>query len=81
VVVGKIPKCDGLYKVEGTVCPLMSAHTANGTLTAMDAHWWLGHISLDAIKLLICNRVVTGLDVLKPSLPISCDSCVYRKMM
>src|SRR5882724_6216033 len=81
IVVGKIPKRDGLYKVEGTVCLLVSAHTANGTLTAMDTHRQLGHISLDTIKSLICDRVITSLDVLKPSLPISCDSCVYGKMM
>ena len=78
---GKIPKHNSLYKVEGTILLLVSAHTVNGTLTATDAHQWLGHISLDAIKSLIHEGVITSLDILEPSLPISCDSCIYGKMM
>jgi len=78
---GKIPKHNSLYKVEGTIRLLVSAHTVNGTLTVTDAHWRLGHILLNTIVLLIHKGVITSLDVLKLSLPISCDSCIYRKMM
>jgi len=79
--VGKIFKCDSLYKVEGTAHLLASTHTVNSALTATDAHWQLGHISLDTIKSLICEGAITSLDVLELSLPISCDSCIYGKMM
>ena len=71
----------GLYKVDKSECLQASAHTASGPLTIMDAHWQLRHISSNAIKALIHEGTVTGLDILHSSLPPSCDSSISRKMM
>jgi len=80
-IMGKFPKRDGLYKVDRNKHSSASAHTVSGPLTIMDAHQRLRHISPDAIKALTCEGTVTGLHILKSSLPLSCDSCTYGKMM
>jgi len=47
----------------------------------MDAHQRLGHISPDTIRALAHEESITGLHLLESSLPVVCDSCIYRKMM
>jgi len=68
---GKFPKWDGLYKVDRNEHSSASTHTVSVPLTIMDAHWWLGHISPDAIKALAREGIVTGLHILESSLPLS----------
>jgi len=79
--VGKIPKWDGLCKVDRGECLSASTHIANDGITLMDTHRWLGHIAPDTIKALTHQGNTTGLNIDQSSLILSCDSCTYTKMM
>ena len=73
--IGKIPaSANGLYKVEHDYVGAVTEQTDILTL-----HKRLGHISADAIRALVLNDAVTGLQLINPSSSFTCASCEYAK--
>jgi transposase InsO family protein len=75
-VIGRIPVSENaLYKVE-------HEYAGSATIEQVDIltlHKRLGHISADAIRALVLNNAVTGLQLLNPNSSFTCDSCEYAK--
>ena len=73
-VIGDIPvSTNGIYKV---------LHAGAATLEQVDLltlHRRLGHVSVNAIRTLIRNNVVAGLQLLDDASPFFCESCEYAK--
>jgi transposase InsO family protein len=80
-LIGNIPaSANGLYKVEHT----HSVYSANSsTVEQVDIHTLhrhLGHIAADAIRSLIRNNAIEGIQLIDDGSPIICDSCEYAKL-
>ena len=73
-VIGDIPvSTNGIYKV---------LHAGAATLEQVDLltlHRRLGHVSVNAIRSLIRNHLVAGLQLLDDTSPFFCESCEYAK--
>jgi hypothetical protein len=73
-IIGDIPVSNnGIYKV---------LHAGAATLEQVDLltlHRQLGHVSVNAIRSLIRNHLVAGLQLLDDSSPFFCESCEYAK--
>ena len=74
--IGRIPaSTNGLYRVDHPV----TAAAAQEQVDILTVHQRLGHISADAIRLLVRTNAVTGLQPIDFSPPFSCDSCEHAK--
>jgi len=69
-----------LHKVMGPDGALL--HAGAATLEQVDLltlHRRLGHVSVSAIRNLIWNNIVAGLQLLDDTSPFFCESCEYAK--
>ena len=79
--VATIPHTNGLYKIVAT-SPSNKAETANtvsGKMSISEAHRKLGHISYSAIKHMISNGFITGIELDSNSKPDFCKACAKAK--
>ena len=74
--IGRISaSANGLYRVDHPI----TAAAAQEQVDLLTVHRRLGHISVDSIRTLVRANAVTGLQIIDPSSPISCDSCAHAK--
>src|SRR5882724_5057347 len=78
-MVGCFLKREGLYQVDTNHAESVSTSLADASLSMTDAHWCLGHISPDAVRLLCKSGIITGI-TLHPGTEITCNSYAYAKM-
>jgi transposase InsO family protein len=78
-VIGNIPASkSGLFKVEHSY--LAVDPTPVVQINIHELHRRLGHISANAIRSLIHNHAIKGIQLIDDGSPIICDSCEYAKM-
>ena len=78
-IIGDIPtSSNGLYKVEHA--HVASAASVVEQVDTHTLHQRLGHMSADAMRSLIRNNTVEGIQLLDNGSSIICDSCEYAKM-
>lgn len=77
-IIGNIPASSNrLFKVEH------SYHAATSSAEQVDIHHLhqrLGHIPAEAIRSLIRDHAIEGLELIDDGSPIICDSCEYAKL-
>ena len=75
----KIPQNrKGLYKL---VREVGEVNIVNEPLTLDLLHWWLGHIIHSAAQKLVCDSLVTSLELEKSrETDLFCEFCAYGKM-
>jgi hypothetical protein len=78
-LIGNIPaSLNGLYKVKHSY--LMANATPVEQVDIHTLHRRLGHISANAIRTLIRNHAIEGIQLINNGSPIICNSCEYAKM-
>lgn len=76
-VIAEIPQVGGLYSI--VLAETHRMNIAKGKLTICEAHHILGHISQTAVKHMVENGLVEGLEIDSSSLPEFCDVCTKAK--
>jgi len=79
-MVGCFLKREGLYQVDTNHAESVSTSLADASLSMTDAHWCLGHISPDAVRLLCKSGIITGITLHLGTEIATCNSCAYAKM-
>jgi hypothetical protein len=74
-LLGEVPVNQGLYRVEHNE----SAYSAVETVTVDELHRRMGHIALDAAKLLVKKGIVDGIELDESQNPRNCNSCEFAK--
>jgi hypothetical protein len=69
---------NGLYKVEHSYFVANTTPAERVDIHTLHRH--LGHISATAIRTLIHNHAIEGIQLIDDGSPIICDSCKYAKM-
>ena len=78
-LIGSIPaSTSGLFKVEHSY--LAADSTPVEQINIHELHRRLGHIPANAIRSLIRNHAIEGIQLIDDGTPIICDSCEYAKM-
>ena len=77
--IGCIPANEhGLFRVEHAYAAADTAPVERIDMHTL--HRCLSHIAADAIRALMRNHAITGIDLIDDGSPIICDSCEYAKM-
>ena len=77
--IGCIPANEhGLFRVEHAYAAAVTTPVERVDIHTL--HRRLGHISADAIRALIRNHAIEGIDLIDDGSPIICDSCEHAKM-
>jgi hypothetical protein len=76
-VIAEIPQVEGLYSVASQ--HREHANVAKVKLTVCEAHRILGHVSQAAMKQMVQEGLIDGLDVDTSSRPEFCDACTKAK--
>ncbi|KAI0038318.1 hypothetical protein FA95DRAFT_1458818, partial [Auriscalpium vulgare] len=80
-VIGRIPLKDGLYQV----APAAHANTAHaaaaatGKMLISELHRAMNHVNHDALRKMVVNDHVVGIELDMDSTPEPCDVCTHAK--
>ena len=75
-IIGNVPaSTNGLFKVDH----MLAAAESLKHVDILTLHRRLGHIALDTIHTLICNKAVSGIYLIDDHPSFACDSCEYAK--
>ena len=72
--IATIPNSDGLYKIASPIAT-DTKNIASGKMSLSQAHRKLGHILYSAIKHVILQGFITGIELDPESKPDFCDAC------
>ena len=79
-LVGHFLKREGLYKVNTQHPKSTSVSFKDTSISITNSHCWLGHISLDNVRQLCQDGLITGFTLQQDTEITTCDSCAYAKM-
>lgn len=82
ITVGQVPKTRGLYMVvrDRSHCAANATSAKTEKLTEMEAHRRFGHIAIRAIRELISNGFISGVELVSsPEQELHCEACVRAK--
>ena len=77
--IGRVPLTNGLYRVDRETAASTTAYSGIKVSSLDEVHQKMGHISHQAAKRLVEQKIVLGIELDKESLPMFCQTCAKAK--